>query len=143
MSYARVGPGGLLSWEYLFRTRFAPPTYTLAEHLAWLEMCDSCSETYISSAETFVYDVLRRTHMYNDVHTVFIDVRTVLGDVLPEKYCSHKASVARNCPSASYSNSGPRGGIVIYTARARMLRQQTEDYLDLNILCFNVVYVLS
>ena len=80
---------------------------------------------------------------YNDVHTVFIDVRTVLGDVLPEKYCSHKASVARNCPSASYSNSGPRGGIVIYTARARMLRQQTEDYLDLNLLCFNVVYVLS
>ena len=143
MSYARVGPGGLLSWEYLFRTRFAPPTYTLAEHLAWLEMCDSCSETYISSAETFVYDVPRRTHMYNDVHTVFIDVRTVLGDVLPEKYCSHKASVARNCPSASYSNSGPRGGIVIYTARARMLRQQTEDYLDLNILCFNVVSVFS
>ena len=76
---------------------------------------------------------------YDDVHTAFIDVRTVLGDVrwvlLPEKYCSHKASVARNCPSASYSNSGPRGGIVIYTARARMLRQQTEDYLDLNILC--------
>ena len=80
---------------------------------------------------------------YNDVHTVFIDVRTVLGDVLPEKYCSHKASVARNCPSASYSNSGPRGGIVIYTARAGMLRQQTGDYLDLNILCFNVVSVLS
>ena len=84
---------------------------------------------------------------YNDVHTAFIDVRTVLGDVrwvpVPEKYCSHKASVARNCPSASYSNSGPRGGIVIYTARARMLRQQTGDYLDLNLLCFNIVSVLS
>ena len=69
---------------------------------------------------------------YEDVHTAFIDVRTVLGDVrwvlLPEKYCSHKASVARNCPSASYSNSGPRGGIVIYTARTRMLGQQTGDY---------------
>ena len=71
---------------------------------------------------------------YDDVHTAFIDVRTVLGDVrwvlLPEKYCSHKASVARNCPSASYSNSGPRGGIVIYTrAGQRMLQQETTKRL--------------